>query len=506
MITCGRQPVHFTMDDLEGSKQPGRFAVSPGREVLGELTLLGPKTSLYLHDKDEFSTQAIPNQYIKGILHDLTKISLIKCVTMSGPGYADRGADKYHFSTVFPHFVAYGDSHIEPDEKKISKVHFATDDLTTLFYDFDAFGFLFDAHPFIETIANANAYGRNIITGPDPQILYFTGKREIFSADTSLGRVSASHNPRHLYLGGPEGVGLKNTIFVTIEFTQPAAFEESLVPVSVLLRYLEVLVGRPQALLALELEIESPNQTSTTLRVYWSMYPKSDPARKEEKPHPSDVLLDGVRQPTEFSRVLANCRAREQAWRDARFRFSSCFANQNRYTIERLIETANMFDILPPTAVPSDVPVSRELEAAGESSREAFLRLPISPERDSVLSALGRIGKASLKRKIRHRAGIILARLRERFPELYTVTDQAVDCRNHYVHGGPPKFDYNANFHAVTFFTDTLEFVFAASDLVEAGWDIKTWNAVGTVMSHPFSRLRVNYANHLNELKALLAP
>lgn len=202
------------MDDHDGSKHPGTFTVSPGRDVLGELTLRGPKTSLYLHDKDEFSTQAIPNQYIKGVLHDLTKVSLIKCVTMSGPGYANRRGDTYHFSTLFPHFVAYGDTHIEPDEKKISKVHFATDDLTTLFYDFDAFGFLFDARPFIEAIANANAYGRTIITGPDPQILYFTGKREIFSADTCLGRVSVSHNPRHLHLGGPEGVGLKNPFFL----------------------------------------------------------------------------------------------------------------------------------------------------------------------------------------------------------------------------------------------------------------------------------------------------
>jgi hypothetical protein len=43
------------------------------------------------------------------------------------------------------------------------------------FYDFDAFGSVIDAKPFIDQIAHANALPREIKTGPDPQILYFTG-------------------------------------------------------------------------------------------------------------------------------------------------------------------------------------------------------------------------------------------------------------------------------------------------------------------------------------------
>jgi hypothetical protein len=98
-------------------------------------------------------------------------------------------------------------------------VHFVVDDATTLFYDFDAFGSVLDARPFIEQIAHANALPREIKTGPEPEILYFTGKREIFAAETVLGRVSALHRPIHS-LGGPEGVRLENTIFVTIAFKE----------------------------------------------------------------------------------------------------------------------------------------------------------------------------------------------------------------------------------------------------------------------------------------------
>jgi hypothetical protein len=221
--------------------------------------------------------------------------------------------------------------------------------------------------------------------------------------------------------------------------------------------------------------------------------------------HPSDVLMDAVRQPEEFSRVLANWLAREDSWRDARIRFFGLFAQQRRYELDRLIAAANMYDILPSSAGPPDIQLSDELQAAKQTGRKTFRALPQSPERDSVLGALGRIGKASLKQKVRHRAKPIVDAVGERFPELLMVTDEAVTCRNYYVHGGECRsFEYNRNFNAVVFFADTLEFVFAASDLMEAGWDVKTWAKTPTTMSHRFASFRINYAGRLQKLKALL--
>jgi hypothetical protein len=495
---------NFTMEKRDASKRAGNFAVAPGRDVYGELTLSRAKTSLYLRDKNEFSPQPIPQRYIQGVLHDLTKVSLIDCVTMSGPGHAARGDEEYYFADVFPHFVVSGDTHLTPHEKTVAKIHLAFDDATTLFYDFDAFSFVLNARPFIEEIAHANRLVREIVTGPDPQILYFTGKREIFAGDTVIGRVSASHHPRPMTFGGPEGVGLKNTIFVTVQFLEPVVFAQSVAHASTLLRYLGMLAGRPQNLAEFDLEVDSGQQSLAPLRVYWSMPPGRDPSHEAEKPHPSDVLVDAVRQPLEFSRVLANWLEREETWRDARLRFASSFDEQNRYTIGRLIGSANMFDILPAAASPADVLLSDELGAAREAARKAFLALPKSPERDSVLGALGRVGKSTLKHKIRHRAGKIVDAVGERFPELVRVTDEAVNCRNYYVHGSERRFDYNGNFDAVTFFIDTLEFVFAASDLIEAGWGVKAWSSVGTTMSHPFARFRITYVHRLQELKALL--
>jgi len=203
------------MDELEGSKRAGTFTISPGKDVYGELTFKGPKTSLYLHDKASFNTDAIPDQCITGILHDLTKVSLIQCIAPPWPGSGIRGNERYHFANIFPHYVVYGDHHITPAQKAISAVHFVIDDASTLFYDFDAFGSLLGAQKLIEQITHATTHGREITTGPNPIILYFTGKREIFAADTVLGKVSASHNPSWSS-GGPNGVYLKNKIFVNL--------------------------------------------------------------------------------------------------------------------------------------------------------------------------------------------------------------------------------------------------------------------------------------------------
>src|ERR1017187_3890872 len=203
------------MDKGKKSPRAGKFTIAPGKDVYGELTISRAKTSLYLHDKDFFDTHSIPDQYIKGILHDLTRISLIRCITTS-TGSSIRGQESYHSSTLFPHFVVSGDNHLAPDQKTIVEVHFSVDDASTLFYDFDAFGSLIDARPFIETIVNAkaNALQRKIAIGANPEILYFTGKggniRRRHRARKGLRlaqsrphsgrsqwRVPEEHHPRH---------------------------------------------------------------------------------------------------------------------------------------------------------------------------------------------------------------------------------------------------------------------------------------------------------------------
>jgi hypothetical protein len=163
-----------------------------------------------------------------------------------------------------------------------------------------------------------------------------------------------------------------------------------------------------------------------------------------------------------------------------------------------------MFDILPDSAVPRNVALSEELKSAKARCKRIWKGLPLSPERESLLNALGRIGKSTLKNKIRWRAKLLTHAVGERFPDLITVTDEAVNCRNYYVHGGERRFDYGKHLEVSNFFTDSLEFLFAASDLIEAGWDAEAWCKTPTSMSHPFGRYRIGYLENLRRLKSLI--
>jgi len=407
------------METTQGSQKAGRFIISPGREVSGELTLAGSNTSLFLHDKEHFYNKVIPDRCILGVLHDLTRVSLLDCITTRS-GSGGRGAiedERYHVANIFPHVVIYGNIHVKPTDSVIRQVHFLIDDATTLFNDFDAFGGVIDARPLIEQVVCANAVDRQIATGPDPEILYFTGKREIFSVDTVIGRVYATHNPRRTW-GGPGGVRLDNQIFLTIAFQGSVVFEEAISRMFVLLRFLDLLVGRRQNLLDTRLSINMDNDKLAVLQVYHCASPRREPRGDEDKPHPGDVLLDGAQRPEAFSRILASWLDRQENWCDARMRFDNSFAGQRRFTIDRLVGSANMFDILPSSAVPPDVELSVELRSAKAACRDIFLALPQSPERDSVLSALGRVGKSHLKQKVRYRAQRLVDRVGDRFAEL----------------------------------------------------------------------------------------
>lgn len=362
-----------------------------------------------------------------------------------------------------------------------------------------------DCRPLIEKIVEKKSAdsGRTIVLGPHPQILYYTGKREIVSADTDIGIISASHRPTFT-MGGPEGVWLKNTIAISVKFSEEREFHGAIAEVAKLLRFFEVIIGRPQNIVRLHIRLKEESELHRFLKVYWNMLPKHPYSSDDDKPRPQDVLIDGAQHTAEFSSVLTNWLARDLLWSDARERFSYVFETQNTYGPNRLIAAANMFDILPANAVPRDTPLSPQIQAARDSSRSLFAVLPASIERDSILSALGRLGKSSLKHKIRHRAQFVSETVGDRFPDISLVTDEAVNCRNHYVHGSAASYPYNEHFSSLVFLNDTLEFVFAASDLIECGWNIRRWLNQGTTMSHPFGTYRVGYQEGLNRLKARL--
>jgi hypothetical protein len=158
---------------------------------------------------------------------------------------------------------------------------------------------------------------------------------------------------------------------------------------------------------------------------------------------------------------------------EARTRFATAFHSRS-FGISRIVGAANMFDILPESHAPTRRVLDEQTQGAVDECRTRFRALADSFARQSVLSALGRVGTASLRDKVCHRADIIIA-ADHRFAELHLPCTQAVQCRNHYVHGSEAAFDYSKEIGAFAFLTETLEFVFAVSDLIELGWNYHFW-------------------------------
>lgn len=475
---------------VEGAKLGGTFAIGDGRWVLGELTVGGTDTALYLHDDEFFHLANDAADCLHGVLHDRTMVTVLGSRVRSELGSASRYDRRFHFAELSPAYVITGSRHLSATVPEIAKVTFHIGDAEDLFYDFHAMGHVIDPRPLIKAVvaANEGRTGRTIPTGPAADIVYFAGRTELVDVETAIGRVRIYHRPIPSHPLATREAGIRNRTLVELSFDEPRLLEDALDAVLSLLRFLELMAGRPQEIDNIWIEAASEGRIPP-LDLYWTYRPRRPTVWEGGAPHPADILIRIVDEPDQFAAVLAAWLATDMARKDARVRFSNGFAQQRSFPIDRMVGAANMFDILPDDAFSPNGKLTDDVAFAKAAAKRIFRELPESPERDSMLNALGRLGKATLRSKVRARAALVSEALRAPLPELDLVTDEAVRCRNHYVHGSPGSLDYAQHGGLFTFLTGALEFIFAASDLVEAGWDIAAWRGRGGVLAHPFSRV-----------------
>lgn len=486
------------MSDLAGEKHNGTFEID-GKSITGTLTVNGRRSSLYLRDEDFILDHRLGHSCILGTLHDLRKVSLFHCLTKSN-GTASRYNEGYHQAELFPHYVLSGDRHLLPDEAAVTRITFTIDDAANLFHHPRDFGFLFNAK---DDVAEIIKKERDIELGDSPTIVYFSGRREILRSVTPLGTFTV-HNAAWPSPESADGIGIKNAILCQIDFSTPIVFDDAIGRLLDVGRFLDLIAGRQQNISRVSIGLNGPDLARQSVAVDWSML-KTRPGERRERPVLAyDVLIDGARSPEDFAAVLSRWLERNEAWRTSRVQFQEHFWEQGHLSVNRIVADANTFDILPDDAFPPMPPVDPAVLEARDKARAIFAQLAKSAERDSALSALGRLGRPTLKRKIAARADLIRQRLPNAFPDLQLVIDEAVNCRNFFVHASVQSFPYMKNWPTIEFFIDTLEFVFGASDLVEAGWDIQKWHAQGTSMSHPFGAYKITYAEALPKLKRLL--
>lgn len=486
-------------DGEEIRRHKGRFRIAGGAPLFGELIIAGESTELQLHSEEEIEVPIDPELCITGELFDLQQVSLHKCIFLGRR--SGRNQDScFHSVSIFPHFVFVGDYEICPGDF-VGSVTVEFEDISTLFYDFDAFGSAGNPLQHLKKISQDSSLPRPIPLGPDPQLVYFAGKRVLLDEETPLGKVRVAHCPDY-GIGGPNGIRLDNRILLTFSPGKKVGFSEVLESFYRIQSFIEVLVGRPQNHKQMSLSaLDDPE--AWPLSVYISLLPNQESRADSESPHVSDMLADPIGNLDEFVSLLNKWLSLDPLMRDSRCRFKSCVFD-TRYSVDRLVAAANMFDILPDFAIPPKEELPAEMKRAQEKSRSLFSKLPPSDERNSILGALGRIGGTTLKKKAIHRAKLLRSNSTYPFYGLEVVLTEAINLRNHYVHGSPLRADYGPNTGALSFLTDSLEFVFGVSDLITCGWDFQAYMCSSSVGRHPFGRYKSNFIERVGRFQKLL--
>ena len=475
----------------------GAFAMPSHPSVQGYLTLNGKSTALHVWDEAPFELPATSLATVTGVLNTGRKISLLNCIATRASSAMFVHDARSHFLELLPHFVLSGERHLAAGQECVYEIYFTVRDSGMLFNPRKTLVLLRSSEELVRKTLDLHEEEARTSIGDHPSFLLHAAPNYVFTSQTDIGAITAHHFAQRS-LGGPEGASLRNHVTIRIEFREPVEFRVALSRVHQTARYLELIAGRSQTPRKISVHLNNTTERyPQVLEVYPTMYP-ADPPTKGNEPHFRDLLIDAVETPELFGSVLGRWLERDESWRTPRTQLSRSWREDNLYDEDRAVRAANMFDLLPDNSFPEAPAIEPAVLDARDAARKLFRELGTSPERNSVLGALGRVGAWSLKQRIRHRTAVLSAHIGNLIPEIGEVTDAAVNCRNEYVHGTPAGIDCG---DVRVFLTNTLEFVFGASDLVDAGWDIVGWSQRGHHGGHPFATYLMAYESNFKRLK-----
>ncbi|MEZ1316050.1 hypothetical protein QIW53_08500 [Pseudomonas fluorescens] len=491
--------------------------LSTNSQFAGVLKIAGADSILKIVGKSFWEHPETGPADIHGMLNDGKKVSLLDCV-LHGTNQHRFDENSQFESIFFPHYIVVGEEPITSDEPVVQAIRYHFQNVDCLVSGRETFQSLYpeiaEIHSLLEMdhkrkekIAEEYGWASRAFKpqiSEHPHLLYFSGLWEIVASNAKIGKVSLTNRSSH-NSGSAVGIGINNEVTANIEFAEPKTLDEAIDALRTLHGLFELSLGHRQRFRWIELELTqrsnepTPNRPQTA-RLYWSLC--NERVEGDSSTNLGDILLCPDRNPEEFAKVATGWMDSADTMGDPRVRFATAFFGS--YSINRIVGAANMFDLLPESHVPKTKETDASLKDAVTQCRKIFAGLPESFARQSVLSSLGRIGKASLRDKIYHRADKIVEVAPDKFPELYLPCNHAVLSRNHYVHGSAGSFDYQKHFTEFAFIIDTLEFVFAASDLLDLGWDMRRWMDQGVTMTHSFGVYIVNYSQNISRLKTLL--
>lgn len=486
------------------SKEINGFFNILDQEIFGTLKLDGEGTLITFKSKSPIPPLSGFN-YLTGIGFDHKIISCLQCVDVGFEQNYHHGGTEFTAS-VFPHYVSIGDAAVDATENSITNICFTTNDLPTLFNDRSAFGHLFSAenqlkallirnHEIIKEHSNITWELALPEISETPHLLYWTGKIDIFKCSTEIGVLTVTHSPS-FSVDGKSGIMCENNIAANLEYSNPISFEKAIDNISTFSRFFSIVAGRTQKVSSIKIKtIESLSDNYT--HIYCSYNSSTSAAPLQDS---NDTPLNPIHRPDEFSAVLQNWINREQDWRIGRIQYLNGLNKNRSYDTDRLVSAANAFDILPSKATIANKEITEEYSIARDECIKILKTLPNSEDRGAAIGVMKRWGRANLRSKTLHRAEIVKSHIPQISVGIDRILILAIKTRNYFVHGSD-EFNYKKYEDFLPLFTDALEFVFSASDMIECGWEPKLWLKSRPSYSHNYSYFINSFKKEINLIK-----
>lgn len=469
------------------------------KQYLGELVLSGENTSLLLHSRQPIPYTSEPHS-IFGESVDYQKISLFDCV---GDRSLPEGMhpNVVYKRATFPHYAVIGQRHIEQHEPLFGSVSFSTDDLGLIFASRGTFGSVHPDHEDLQALLD-KAYGAGHVTVTNnPLIFYFSGTKDEADADIFSGLFSVFQG-FGTEISDHAGIQCSSQTTATLKFHVAKTLDEVIDELVAISLFLTTIAGRYQGISRVTADIFDPKsepqpETPEKVAVHWSYAPtvgKQSASNVWDVPMTPQVDNDG------FYKVFHQWRQKHQEWLPSRLRIINSQKVGRDYDENRLVAAANAFDILPESTYPEAGELSKPASEAREKCKAIMRALDSGEERTQIMNTLTFWSGKNLTLKVLSRSRMVHEVLGASLPDIDEVLKVAIKARNYFVHG-TDKFGWKHYSELLSFFTDALEFVFVASDLIECGWDAKSWAARRPGYSHPLGAFMKSYSKWLAEFK-----
>ena len=456
----------------------GTFTISNNDQINGSLKKTGEFIKLACWSKNDFSFDGSTDA-IYGLDQQHNTISLLDCLGEVRP--AIRNNTKFFTSEISAHLLISGSKKVKHDDK---------------------FGFAsIEVKKPKRLLTNADNLMENIVEDylqEENSLLDFVNLKTIFSADTSLGKVSLVCNSFIERTSSELSLNLQSKLFVLFDFQESIVISDVLGRAKEICQFFRFISGNE--IYFENILLKESEQSCEDIEVLSNNFVINENYNPTGLTRP---LID-VGHP-KFNEIIKNW-FKDCERSKVRYNFYNNFF-EVQYNEARMISSASVFDILYGTRGKKtlDKVIEEKLAVTTKFVKEEFDKS--EPIREELIRQIKSVKRIALRDRIEKRIALIDSQddeIANVCKKIRDVLKYALSARNVFVHGTPSDIITTEDaYEYQRLFTNIFEFVYITSELVEAGWDMNRF--AQNSWHHQIRQLQFNLANDIDEFLSAIS-